>query len=277
MSIKIYYGFKIASTYSQNLVAFNQELMTLKSKVREHTRFRLLNLLAGIVIENLATKFWMHNEDIKTVDLNSEAWSAIDSVVSRRKAVISSNRRDPAIDFEFSLQLYNSKDGDIIGVPYFESFNFHDIFKKSPLFEEFAYWDNVDKPKTISSKNWKNRREAWMSIDDSNFVKIELSGLADPYDLGIYAPHVTSHVQRILRYSKKKLKSHTFDDYIAVKLSNYIAVQGGWPIFQGVQEYFEWKKKFKESDEYRKAEEEFSLHLSEFVSDLKSNFKEKKK
>ncbi len=39
-----------------------------------------------------------------------------------------------------------------------------DLFKTIPGVEDFRYWDNTDKPDSISKKEWKNRRKVWNEV-----------------------------------------------------------------------------------------------------------------
>lgn len=53
-----------------------------------------------------------------------------------------------------------------------------DFLKDSPLLEDFAYWDNSDRPKRVSTTRWAERRDVWECLIEparfADFLTLEV-------------------------------------------------------------------------------------------------------
>lgn len=52
----------------------------------------------------------------------------------------------------------------ILAYPYYTQQEYGDILKNTGLFEEYGYWNNYDKPKNISEKEWEERAKDWDNL-----------------------------------------------------------------------------------------------------------------
>lgn len=84
---------------------------------------------------------------------------------ARREALAKTMVRDPVVDTEFSLSfLPEPPGGHCLGIVYTEDAAWHRKWLRQPGVRQYGYWDNSDKPSHITSREWRERGEAWSSV-----------------------------------------------------------------------------------------------------------------
>lgn len=85
---------------------------------------------------------------------------------ARKEFIEKKGRRVPALDTDFSVTLI-PVDGAVLGIAYTEHQNWFEAWCKHPGVQDYAYWNNTDKPDDISDEEWEARSNAWeiMSSD----------------------------------------------------------------------------------------------------------------
>lgn len=141
MSTKIYKGFRLkVSTFAEALALINQ--------------FRpwVVHAAEAVMDASLAEFEACKKEpDANTYQL----WLTLRENLLRDRGL-----RVPTIDTDFSLTLIPSEQG-LLGVAYTEHEDWYRQWCSHPGVEEYAYWDNADRPDGISELEWEARGLAW--------------------------------------------------------------------------------------------------------------------
>jgi hypothetical protein len=102
----------------------------------------------------------------------AEAWS---DLMGRANDIVKPGRRDPSVDFDFEVTLFPFDDA-ILGISFTEQSDFHALWLAQSDVEEYGYWNNTDKPETVSESEWESRADAW---------DVVLPGYATPAQSGL--------------------------------------------------------------------------------------------
>lgn len=78
---------------------------------------------------------------------------------------LGSSQRDE-YNFDVSVGIWE-RSGTMYLIPYCDMFlrNVLDFMKRDKRLEDFAYWNNTDKPPRISNAEWNKRGKVWSTID----------------------------------------------------------------------------------------------------------------
>lgn len=63
-------------------------------------------------------------------------------------------------DFDFELALF-PRTRDCLAIPYTDSREMQSWFGELPFVQEYGYWNNTDKPDSVSQRDWGTRKRAW--------------------------------------------------------------------------------------------------------------------
>jgi len=151
MSTKLYNGIKFKSN---NIRQVLDNLIELKEKAKV--------IALELIKDSEIALFIQTNKlvDKDSFDVTSELLSAMDSQDHRRWTFIP--------NIHFSVVVYPCKDGDIYGY-YFDSNK--EEFRKllEPLYDDFHYQNQCDKPDNISDEEWEFREVKWDELIDYKF------------------------------------------------------------------------------------------------------------
>lgn len=170
MSTKIYNGLLI--DFPGTIAELRLELIQLaKHKLIPAAETESAKLLANISIDHLDKDLWLAVDSSNTTStMKDEIFKAWDAVQSRVHAIKTTDRRDPAVDFEFSLTLFPIKD-KVLAIPICENRNLLSILTNQPYVKEYGYWDNTDQPEGISDEDWAVRSQDWdKAVGDSGIL-----------------------------------------------------------------------------------------------------------
>jgi len=134
MSVKIYTGVRFIDS--------NMEVL-LGNLVKERERW------TRKVYDRLADFYVRKGIGIGTVT------DFLDEVEKRKKEFVKFYELDVAI-FPF--------EGKIYGMLFYDNFELPPFGLKNVKYEDFSYWDNTDRPDTISAADWEERRRVWGAL-----------------------------------------------------------------------------------------------------------------
>lgn len=155
MSTKIFNGYCMFSCSLQELQSFSMEL---RHKIQEE----LINLYYKKILEistfehDKATIASFPTQPLKTNLL----WKAQSKIQSKFYEIQRTQIRNPSFDFSFDLTLIPIKDKILIMI-FTEQESFKKVFLSFPQIIPYPYFNNCDKPTTISNKEWKTREKEW--------------------------------------------------------------------------------------------------------------------
>jgi len=73
--------------------------------------------------------------------------------------------RDPEIDFEFNITFYPlAKKKKVLGLVSCEQQEWVDLWMDKPFVTGYNYWNNIDKPDDIPTREWNTRKRDWDKV-----------------------------------------------------------------------------------------------------------------
>lgn len=187
MSLTIYPGFKIDKTFSAyELLKFSKET------IRPIILKSYIDLVKSLEIERMINILDVyHNYKIlpKDIDIDTHLLILAQNLFYNKKP-----KEDEDFDiFEFlkmpiSIFMYPLKDQTLIFLAN-DRQDYVNTFLNIDGIEEYSYWDNADKPDTISKKEWNKRRCDWEEALDNCFYFREnaiIFELVKKYDFIFY-------------------------------------------------------------------------------------------
>lgn len=156
MSTKIYNGFRFSF---RDLGRIHEVIMEWRADLRV-----LHQQAANCFVAEIATNM-IDDEFIRPGSHRGEMplMKAINLLWDRQSEIKKSQRRDPSVDFEFTLSLMPFEDR-IYGIVYTEQHEWLRLWMAKPFVEEFGYWDNTDAPEEITDSEWEERARVWSAI-----------------------------------------------------------------------------------------------------------------
>lgn len=85
---------------------------------------------------------------------------AVDELNRRQAEVISTRRRDPAVDFSFELSVMLAGKR-VLALPFVEHPSLRKMWEKQSWVSPLPYWDNTDRPEELTARQWNERRAIW--------------------------------------------------------------------------------------------------------------------
>lgn len=165
MSTKVYNGFRIGGlsmTQLHNLVGEFRQKATYSAEtmLAQFVAQRLADVVDGAMVEGKALP-----ENVYRTILNE--------VRERQIKVEQTMRRDPAVDFSFNLSFTPMEEGDILGIFYTEKSELANLWRSMPGIEDYAYWNNSDKPDGVTEEQWDERGRRWEDAVGSSPVSMK--------------------------------------------------------------------------------------------------------
>lgn len=156
MSVKIYSGFKFSSGSLQDLQSF---LTRWREVLKPLHRAELAAVHARIATETF---------DHSLVSPKSKAGKtplleAFNSVMDRQREIKKTGYRDCEVDFDFEVSIM-PHGRKVYGIIYTERGKWRDLFMDQPEISDFSYWDNSDRPDSITQREWNHRYKVWDQI-----------------------------------------------------------------------------------------------------------------
>lgn len=159
MSTEIYTGFKFKGT---DIFQIHDDINVVRKEVNTKAKE-----LASIFFAEYMTNVFDSDQAVpyaKKLSKNTKPYQVIaQHYFDKVRALEQSDQRMPDIDFSFVVNIY-FHEGEIYGTVYTERQEFLDIWFEKDYVEDFAYWNNTNKPKEITKKEWQSRRDVWNFI-----------------------------------------------------------------------------------------------------------------
>ncbi len=153
MSTKIFNGHEIVG---HTLDSFLPVLRSLQEQLRT-----LAHRQAVRVITRLAVALHdRHTLGLEVAKEQNFLMAAEFEVMRRQKEVDATKRRDPTVDFEFTVCLF-PVEGRLLATTYVEQRELKQLWDVQTWRREFGYWDNTDPPEELAEAEWDERARLW--------------------------------------------------------------------------------------------------------------------
>jgi hypothetical protein len=156
MSTKIYHGFRFRSS---DIFEIQNTVAAWRIELAELHRRELATLtgrMCAEMIDHHALNPKRHAGNIPFQVTKNE-------IRDRQKNITVTGYRDPEVDFDFELTIFPFE-GHVYGVPFSDRSRWIVAWLNRPEVEDFSYWNNTDKPDTVSQEEWDHRQMVWDRI-----------------------------------------------------------------------------------------------------------------
>ena len=153
MSTKLHAGHEIVGL---SLEALLPELLKLQLTMKE----RAAELVRQFIVNLAVSRFDHHHFGIEKAPSAHLLGDARMELADRQEELRRTRRRDPAVDFEFSLTLFPVK-GRLLALVFTEQKALRDHWEAQTWRREFGYWDNSDPPGDLADDEWQMREGFW--------------------------------------------------------------------------------------------------------------------
>lgn len=160
MSTKIMTGFRLQTT---DLFEIHAIMSEFRASVAELQRRDVATLMARMACDIIDRRDRGHITDDDLPPINA----VLRDIRTRQKEILGSGYRDPEIDFDFEISLMPF-DGQVFGMVFSERQLWIDTWMARPEVDEFAYWNNTDRPSGLTAEEWSERARVWDAILRAN-------------------------------------------------------------------------------------------------------------
>lgn len=163
MSIKLYNGYKLPAMSLKELDVFCKKVRDrISSAIAEKS-----SLLGHRLLTELFDKIWF-DLDFKQdygnyIENNSIMFTIREHINNEQSKINTTRRRNPDYDFGFNFTVF-VLDDKILCLLYTEQKSFTKIWESFCEVSEYGYWNNYDKPKSLTNTEWEDREKDWYSI-----------------------------------------------------------------------------------------------------------------
>lgn len=159
MSTKVYTGFKFIPA---TLDGVTKALAKVASDIEEMQRHRYRKVYASMLV-SLMDRNSTARLSSRNAKLETPRWRVSQQIADRQRRIRATQERDPAVDWEISLQCWQSKAaGRIIGAVDGEmSDQILTFLVDRKIVERFGYWNNTDPEEGVPRREWNARKKAW--------------------------------------------------------------------------------------------------------------------
>ena len=165
MSTRILTGFRLPST---NLTQILSQL----KEIKKQARITAQNCLAETIIRTALSDF--DDDFVKTgvISDKNHLAKAIGNVIDEQKQVAKTNIMNPSVDLSLEVVLFPRKK-NTLGIYFGANKLVTEHIKTLPGWEDYSYWNNTDRPETVSNQEWKERKKVWDDVMPNNGTPIE--------------------------------------------------------------------------------------------------------
>ncbi|RQR65654.1 hypothetical protein DIE18_04180 [Burkholderia sp. Bp9125] len=166
MSTRVYTGFKFVARELRDIVT---AMDGIKASIEKLQREGFLKVYAGMLVRLLDRSQAAVAAGKSEQLVQGMAGRRVRDAICKRQAQVRTTReRDPAVDFEVVLACwYSRKLGEVIGYVYGElSETVLTMLKETGVATEYGYWNNTDRPESVSAREWRMRGKVWDEVLD---------------------------------------------------------------------------------------------------------------
>jgi hypothetical protein len=157
MSTKIYEGFQVSDLDYRQL---HEEFVSLGEDARSQAEREFVGWFARTLVENNDHEAWRTRLGMQS-DGPTTYFQVMELYRERVKKIRAEMRRDPEVDWEFTVSFAPTDDGRWLGIPFCEKSSLIDLLKSRAWYGEYAYWNNTDRPDGVTEEEWESRRSEW--------------------------------------------------------------------------------------------------------------------
>ncbi|RRY03861.1 hypothetical protein [Brucella anthropi] len=175
MSTKIYNGLRITETDFHKL---SGKIYALRLQIMDKVREKKANFIANYAViqhDRKLTGYIYKDEEPET----EPYFAALSHLMKADEYCYDggNSRTDQYAhpDYTFELSIFAYK-GAFYAMPFTEDRDLEALLLSQPWIEEFGYWDNTDKPDSISVADWKKRQRIWQGIFDRCYASAPANG-----------------------------------------------------------------------------------------------------
>jgi len=196
MSAKIFDGFRVANRPYHGLVSL---LMDWHKTAEQSASIRFSRAIARkaiSVIDNRALgRLGKRAESDEGDPLEGMSepkifertwWNLQSAIVGQRKK----DARNVEFDYDCSIAVAPLDEHWLLGNIYAEDAVYRHILLRNPAFEDYGYWNNVDRPDELGKAAWKKREKDWDRVLKVSDVLAQ-NGMFHDLFVGYDAPEVT--------------------------------------------------------------------------------------
>lgn len=252
MSVKIYNGLMIPKAMTAfELAEFWKSIKTqIEPKLLEMRKdsltYDMLFMLDLFIVNGYVSDYWGDRTTcLSDLKKNESIFSRTVDIERRLQSDLARPLREwyPRHDFTFDLRVYPLKDKTLF-IPY-SDINRIDIKDFTSDMHEYGYFDSVDKPNDISSKEWKQRKCDWNDALDMEMIvfKVEHEALNVVYDVSNNFQY--DEDERLKRITNRMLIDGYFDyqklsrDLSSLNALSYLKKAYNWQDTENGKEAFQ--------------------------------------
>lgn len=160
-------------------------------------------------------------------------WIVQNYILERQRQIKVTNLRDPEVDFDCKIVFFPISDKILLTL-YAEKKEYFKAIEAFCEVEEYGYWNNTDRPKKLTDKQWEQRRIDWdEALGDSDIPSLQ--GFTVTCVLDNFFPDVDRVIATMPSF-KERVKSRAYnnmvDEYIG-KNKEHLGDPHTWePIFK---------------------------------------------
>ncbi len=210
MSVKIYNGFRLKGIKSLDKAFV--EMQTLRPIIQQAAQVETSKMLAG-----LATKFY---DDVSLYEKplgDSALMSALDNVTAALKESAAERAASP-YDLSFSLTLGVTSDRHVIGILFCTNRPLCKLFRSLPLYEEYGYWNNTDRPEGVTLRRWNKRSDDWEEVLPTGIPSESMFSIEFVPEYSVGFPQrelVQQHIPTFEYRLQRALEAYTMSNVVA--------------------------------------------------------------
>ncbi|WP_126223547.1 hypothetical protein [Burkholderia ambifaria] len=166
MSTRVYTGFKFVARELRDIVTAMEGIKASIEKLQREGFLKVYACMLVTLLDRSQAAVAAGNSEQLVQGMAGRR--VRDAIYKRQAQVRTTRERDPAVDFEVVLACwYSRKLGEVIGYVYGElSETVLTMLKETGVATEYGYWNNTDRPESVSAREWRMRGKVWDEVLD---------------------------------------------------------------------------------------------------------------
>lgn len=201
MSTKIFNGYMLGFPAMTDIWVLDQWASVFRRRIANmegYLRAKLFATVAATLVDRIALLDdpkrllsivnELTDENAKTPsDHRTPFMVAFEHVANHEKKARETQMRDPFYDFECNVQILHVPGRNILLAMLFtEQEAYRILWRRMPHVQEYAYWNNTDRPSYLTDEEWDRRRRDWDKA-------LGEDGIPSLHGFGIDYHHVYGH------------------------------------------------------------------------------------
>lgn len=214
----------------KDLMQLQENMMEFRKKIEKKEKELLAKLQAKMIV-NFIDDMSLEKDVENYIEERKSKESYFDTDYSisfytdwkireKQKEIQITKRRSPAYDFDCSVVIIPIKN-KVLAMLYTEKEEYKKIWEKIKGVKRYYYWNNTDKPRNISEKQWEQRSNDWdealsyKGIPSLNGFTVECKNEYMYVELKDIIRVLPSYEERVYIRAKQKTLQEKFNELIA--------------------------------------------------------------